>query len=614
MSTEFATTDDPSDAPPPMTMSDPIVDDPKAQARIAKGQKPKEVVQSSYAGLSASLKAVKSKEDASLRDIIEALGEAGSYRIRVSRTEPDEARDATGKMVPTAGYLKTYEKEIDEEYLQRKYGGGTFVLEFKRRNAEGKYVLFTTRTIPIAGEPDTTNLPKSAQGVIAGGQGAPHAAEPASVVTKAMETMTGLLQDANARADRREAPTAPAHNPAMDALLDMMKAQVKAANEQVAELRREMAEARVASVLPPDTFKERMLDKMIDGDSARLQAVRMQYESELRTAKDNTIAEERRIREVFERDKQDLRMAHERELQTLRTSNESAMASLRSSHEIQLSAAKMSFETQTKLLESENRRLDRDNADLRVEVKDLRAKKDKTLLEQVKDVETIKEALGVGDDEKTNVDKVIEVATNPAAWEAVGNIFKKKDAAATQAAAAQAAAAQQQQAQPQREQVFRAPNGQRFKAVNGELVPVKRARPPQQPQRPRTQVPATAAGAPAASGEAPAEGAAEQEQPVEEQPEVQLPTIDPDDLRMMVSLFESAFGGGQEPAVVAQGIRARMTEEVLAYLRDQITEHGDRGVDMFVAKVVKLPSNSSLATQAGRNWIRKVGKELVGAE
>jgi len=38
----------------------------------------------------------------------------------------------------------------------------------------------------------------------------------------------------------------------------------------------------------------------------------------------------------------------------------------------------------------------------------------------------------------------------------------------------------------------------------------------------------------------------------------------------------------------------------------------DHGVDGFMSKVAKLQSASPLASQAGRNWVRKVGKALVG--
>jgi len=44
---------------------------------------------------------------------------------------------------------------------------------------------------------------------------------------------------------------------------------------------------------------------------------------------------------------------------------------------------------------------------------------------------------------------------------------------------------------------------------------------------------------------------------------------------------------------------------VLAVIRN-------RGVDGFLTDVAKLEGTSPLASQAGRNWTRKVGKALLG--
>ncbi len=588
MSTEMIFEDGPDETPPI------VVDVAEVIAKPTNGKKvtvKEEKVPAIHKGLSPALQAVKNAEDSSLKDIVDALGANGSFRIRVNRTEPDEARDASGKMVPTAGYLKTYEKEIDEDFLQSRYGGGTYQLEFKRRNAEGRYVLFTTRNVVIAGEPDLSHLPKSAVGP---SPGAPLAGpgESPTVVSKAMEFMNKAVEDANARADRREDPRHES-NPAVDAMIDLVKLQLREAQAMNAELRREMAETRNKPEAPVDTFKDKLLDKFIDGDSARILTVRTSLESEMRALKENAREDEKRMRDSFERDKADMRASFEREMAMMRQSHENTLMVVRSSNEVSLAAAKSSFETQTKLAEAENRRLERDNADLRIEVKELRAKKDKTLLEQVKDVETIKEALGVGEEtEKSNMDRIIEAG--PTIFEGISQMINKRKEAVAPAAAAV-------EIQRQAPQIFAGPNGQRFMMRKGKIVPVKPRPELLKPQPPQTQ---TVVAADGTSTEVPVEAA-----PVE----APIPEVDPELVTQLINYLENAFGGNQDAQVVAQSMRSRVPEGVLIYLRDRISEHGPaRGVDEFLAKVAKLPGTSPLAAQSGRNWIRKVGVELVG--
>lgn len=547
---------------------------------------------------SPELKELRQEEDKTIRQMVESFGIDGAFQIVVKRLEPEETRDpATGRMVKCGGHVGTTEKIIDEDWLARKYGGGKYALIIRRRNQQGSYVFAAQKTVTVAGEPNLSDLPGFVAPVPASSAAAAGGAttEPPSVVTKVLEMAAQQVAAATERADRREEPRVIA-NPAMDAMVSMMKEQLAQANAVVESMRREIMEMRNQPAPPQDTYKERMLDKMMDGDSARLNAVRMQFESELRTAKENAIAEEKRLRDSFERDKLYMMQSHEREINLLRSSYESQMTSLRSSHEVQLSSARLGHDSQTKLQESEIRRLERDNSELRVEVKDLRAKKEKGILEQLKDVETIKDALGVDEGgDKSTGDKILEAVTNPEAWAAVSNMWRGR-----QQPAAPAPVAPQLPLQPR---VMAGPNGQRFVLQpNGEYAPAKR----------RRRVPVAAA--PAATGEAPPTGAdGEAVAEAAEVEEAPVPVIDPADLDQLVTFFEGAFAAGQEPEIVAQGVKGRIPGEVLTYLRDRVTELGlARGVDTFLAKVAHLPGTSPLVAQAGRNWIRKVGGALVG--
>jgi hypothetical protein len=94
-------------------------------------------------------------------------------------------------------------------------------------------------------------------------------------------------------------------------------------------------------------------------------------------------------------------------------------------------------------------------------------------------------------------------------------------------------------------------------------------------------------------------------------PPIELPEIDPENIQRLVGFLERAYDGKQDPEVVARSSRTAVPEEVMTWLRQNDTEQVS-GVDLFMSKVAKLPSTSSLSTQGGRNWLRKVGKALVG--
>lgn len=306
-------------------------------------------------------------------------------------------------------------------------------------------------------------------------------------------------------------------------------------------------------------MRAKMFEALLDGDSARVTHLRTTHDSELRMLKENHREDEKRMRDAFERDKADLKSAHDREISLMRQTNE-----------LQLQAAKASFETSKAVLEADNRRLQRENDELKSDNKELRAKKEKGPLEIVKEADQIKEVLGVGDGEdKSGWEKAAEML--PSAIEAAKSYFKPGGDGQQQQAAQ---GGQQQALQPKRKVVVDKTSGQRFiLEADGTMSPAKK-KPPPPPQ-------------PGPNGEPP------------------IPQIAPETISTIINYLERAFTGNQEAEVVAQSGRAMVPEEIVTAIRDH-------GVDGFLSKVAKLPSTSPLSNQAGRNWMRKVGKALVG--
>ena len=574
METETTTTEPVLEAPPIVASDDENPEKPtrKEAKPDAKAEKPKHYVPVNERSDSAVRRALANAENKSLRDLIEAFGNEGGYQVHVTRKEPDEAPDASGKIVKCSGFLKTYEnptKPIDEDYIARVYGGGVYELKFKERKQNGTGWMFAgQRTVPIAGHP-----------IIAAAV-APQSAAPAAPVGEAPSLVSEALKmaaDQAKRADDRAERAAGTARNADDPLIKMLMDQNARAERRAEQLEKELRELanRKPEKPPEETFQTKLLDKMIDQDSARVLSLRAEHDRELRMVKENAAEDLKRARDQFERDKQDMRNSHQREIDLLKNAYDSKLESAKNSYETQLSSAKSSFDTQQKLSDAENRRLDKDNSELRVEVKELRAKKDKSILEMAKELKTVKEAFE-GDDEGGGGvgEKLAEAAMNPETWQGLATLFRGPPPAAAPAAAAAPAP------DPSKRQMVRLVEGNEYNLAPGRYIrEANGALTGPLPDKKQKAV--------AASGE-----------PV-------MPDVDPEAMKQIVGMLEVAFTNGQEAAVIAQGARSRVPEALLVAIRDH-------GVDQVMAKMAKLSGTSPLSTQAGRNWLRDLGKELVG--
>ncbi len=519
-------------------------------------------------GVSGPLREIRAEEDLSLKSVLDNLGSDGSFKISVYRVEPEEWVDPqSNRRVKTAGKLKTYATKIDEDFISDRHGGGKYVLRFTRRNAKGSYNFLTQRTIDIAGDPRVDDVPRTSAQPLSAVAPGPVGENP-GLVKEAFSMMREQLE----RVHDKE-PLPKGIDPAMQIVLEQMRRGDERRDAEMAELRRDLAQAR--NVKPvEDPIKDKLLGSLIDGQSGHVEALKLRQESELRQVKESALEEQRRRDDRHERDLAMIRAGYDRELAALRSSHESSTAITTQTHNLQVN-----------LLERDNKRLERELDSLRAEVKDLRARKDKSIVEQAKDLEAVKDALGLDSGgDKTNFDKLLEVASSPAAAEFVGRIVGQgKDPAAAPAAAAS------QPAQPSR-QLVQDPTGAKFWFVTdgkggSRLVPAKK-----KPQ----VIPATTT----------ADGTVVT-------PAIELPQVDPTSVQMVVAYLERAYSGKQEPEVVAQSGRASVPDEILTWIRTNDSEQVS-GVDLFMSKVAKLPSTSPLASQSGRNWLRKVGKALIG--
>jgi hypothetical protein len=282
--------------------------------------------------------------------------------------------------------------------------------------------------------------------------------------------------------------------------------------------------------------------------------------------KEQAIANENRIRDQHQRDIDRMERAHERELASMKTSAETERRALETTQS-----------TQKMVLDNEIKRLEKEIGAQGTELIALRAKKDQSVGDKIKEMKDLKELLGDDDDDddddKSTITRVIEAAGNLPIVAALADRVSgggAQQAAQQQAAATAAAEAQQQQ--PQRRRLVRDKRTGQVMAPNnqGQLVPLQRV-------------------VPSADGNS----------------QVAIPSVDPATVKMALDYMTSAFQSGTTPEDFAESARPMIPQSVLGAMRAL-------GIDEFMSKVAQLDGTSPLATQSGRNWRRKVAAKLLG--
>jgi len=519
-------------------------DEAEAPAEPTKKEKPDKAA--AVPGASKVLQQMHHNEDRNLKDWLEEIAPGGAIRVKVTRQSPK-----VWKGLNVGGNLATYTQQIDEDWIRDHHGGGDFYLIVQKPKASGAGWQYAGgRVLNIAGDPRTDDVYRDKSDA-APNQGA---SPTNGIVDRALGSLERQLE---LEQKRQQQPAS--HGPdtaTMRMMMEPMQRQVDQMASMLHEKDKQLMDAQHVKPEPRDEFRDKMLDKLLDGDSARITALRNQYESELRQVKQSAIDNEARLRDGFERDKDALARAHDRELNTLRGAGDMKV----------MSQETLATATRT-LMEGEIRRLQADLTEAKGELAALRLKKDKTILEQASEFAAIKDAIGeiTGDDnkEKSNWEKIAEVATN---LPIVQNALSKMTGGAEQPAP------QPPPTPAPRPRLLTGPDGNLYRQLPDGQVQLVRRR---AQAAPRT-----------ATGSAP------------------LPEIPASTIKIAVDFLEAAFRGDQDPSQVATSVRSMIPAEVLAAIR----EHK---IDGFLDNVAKLDGTSPLSGQAGRNWTRKLGKALL---
>jgi hypothetical protein len=510
----------------------------------------------------SAMQAIRSGEDVALREYLEALGTGGAFRVRIMRTAPKILR-VNGRDYSTAGHLDTVNEAIDEQQIGNEYGGGTYDLTVTTRRKDNSYKYAGHRTITIAGDPKIEKLPTNA--TQASTPSTPPNSNDPTLVKEMMGVLTGELR--HAREAKPEGIP-----PAIQILLEQMKEDARRRDQDLQQFRRELAEAQTRKP-PEDTFKDKLLSTLVDGESGRILSIRAQHESEMRTAKEGHLQEIRLIEDRHDRTVRQMQQSHEIMLSNMKASYEREIAALNASHQVTAAATTTTSSVTITTLKSDIQRLEREVDTLRSDNKELREKKDKPLLEQLKDIKTLREAISDGDDgDSSAVQQAI--AAVPAVVESIGGLIQMRQ----QQQAGQPQQTQQPQAAAKSRIVKNPQTGQRFLQQGGKVIPAQ--------VKPKTIT--TEAGE-----------------------QIEIPKIEAPTLTLLITMLEAAYGRQEDPDIVAQTGKAQIPPDILAWIRQNHTEQVS-GVDLFMTKVAKLPGTSSLASHAGRTWLRKVGLALIG--
>lgn len=492
---------------------------------------------------------LRNNEDRNLKDWLEEMSPGGAVRVKVTRLSPKVSKSGLN----VGGILATYEHQIDEKWISEHHGGGDFRLLVQKPRTNGSgWVYAGQKDISIAGDPRTDDVFRDKS---AGDQPAA-AAGPAG---KLVEQAYGVLERQLEREQQRQRQ--PVSQGPDAATIQMLLAPMQQQVDQLANMLREKdRQLTIAQQTKPeqDPFRDKMIATLLDGDTARITALRAQYESELRQVKQSAIDNEARLRDGFDRDKQSLAMAHDRELK-----------SLAGAHAMTVAAKDQSEATSRMLLEAEIRRVSTDLVEAKTELIALRAKKDKTIIEQATEFAQIKEAIGeiTGDSEPTKpstIDKVLEYAGNlPVVQNAIARAAGGEP---TPPPAPPPPPQPRPRRPPPQLRHFAGPDGNLYRKQPDGTMELEAARPPGQPA---------------------------------------IPQIPPATVKLAVDFLEAACRNGQDPAEVATSVRSMIPADVLTAIREL-------GIDGFLSTLAKLDGTSPLSSQAGRNWTRKLGKALVG--
>lgn len=497
--------------------------------------------------------------EVSLDEWISSIGGEANHLFKIYRVEPLKHAGKDCK-----GHLGDVTDPPSEQSIRDEWGGGKIQIKvFDGQTKKQK----TSKTIYIVGDPKFADAPTN-------GHRVPDSiSEDPSLVSKAMTMQQEAAELARQRADEAEERARVAEAKAnqaskldtetLDRFMQPLRDQIDRLDKDL-HAERELR-AKVEADHKAELERTRMesqnrhgqdagtLANMVASEQNRMGTLREQHASELRALRENHNSELRTVRESYEA--RLTREADQRKDDATRFERalERALDNEKRNAQVAIDAQKTSYEGRIDSLKQREADLNRSLTEAKVEMAELRSRKEKTLIDQANELASVRETLneisGGGDKEETSTfDKVMTMA-GPI-LQGIGSRIEN---------------------QPRQQ-------------------PQQRQRPPQPQQRQRRAPP----GAPAAQQA--------QQPPRHQGPPIKLKR---DEVNLAVSLMEGAIGNKTKPEVFAETARVMVPVNIVQALRVF-------GPDRFLTEVAQVPANSLLLTVEGRRFVRKVLAVLLG--
>lgn len=508
------------------------------------------------------LKKMQNDDAQSVSEYLRSLAGSAPTKLKIFRNQPTMW---AGKQI--GGLIETTDELLTEEDIQARYGGGKYTIQVHIQKDDGKGWRYAgQRQVMIAGNPKLDNMPGFVEERAAPIQPiVPR--EDDGLVRSALSLVERTAAHERERAARLEAEMRENANKAgldvglLEMVRNMLQPQVEQANRRADMLERRLLEQQDRKP-EPSPVQERIVEKILNDDNARINTLREAHNSEIRAMREHHLAEMNSVKSAA---REDLKRAEDRAdrlLDQMEKTHAREVDGLRQGHTIQVENLKASFEARLAVIEGENRRLLKELEERKIELAELRGRKEKSPIDQIMEFANMKDALDTlrGEEEKepTSTAEKIFDKVSPI-LEAVGQrvMAPQGQAGPPVNPAVMAAMMQQAGAQPAPQKVLK-----------------KKPRP----------VPIVGAGA---NTPPPA-------------------PISLDDINMAVNLIEGAINNGQDPQAFASTIQSLVPGSVIHAIR------ASGGVEQFLNGRVQLGVNSPLLTQAGRKFIRQVEKLLGG--
>ncbi len=548
------------------------------------------------------------EEEAELRSWIDALAGEAPVKVTVRRKKP--MRGASGEKLD--GILETVDERIDEEYLRDTWGGGDYTLQIQTQQADGRYKYLKTRSVSLAGDTKMHGVTIA----LAGGaqQVAAVSGEGDGLAGQAFTTMTNIMTAERQRADLLAKEARQNHGfdaAAMAAMNQPLYDQLRAAQELINNLQTQML-ASVNKAPPKDEFRDKLLERAIGDDSARIQTITTMYEGRIDRLKDDHASEIKRLEDKHDKAIERLEDRHEAAITRMEDAHKRELASMEKSQDFASKQSDGATTMRVESLKSEIGRLERDLTAAMTKIATLEAKKDQSLKEKAEELLQVQEAiegLGGGKDDDGDGPWYKQALDALANSEAAVNLVNRIAGGPSEDQPQNGLPPGVQPGVP-----FQGPDGQVY--VADQMGQVHLVDPRQlggQQRRAlargRRRAPAQQQAQPQAPQQRP--GMAQGSQAPAQQQQQAAPVISPNkvpkpkDVAIAVNFMENAIKNGTPPDKFAQTARNLVPGDILVFIQQV-------GIDNFLNRVAQ--PGSVLASLRGRQFARAVMQYLVSGE